>query len=270
MAANRVSKLNIVALVLLATAAIGFVFLGRWQLSRAAERNAISAAIEKGRAGEPVLLSGQTPAEQLQAWRPAQAEGVWRPEFSFLLDNRNLDGRPGLWLATPLMLADGKAVLVLRGWFARPLGEALSPKIKTPQTAQMIRGELSQHVPRLFEVWTGSGRAEKGFPEGWPEKNESTGQSEQLDKLIRLQNVELSALSAQTGLQLLPVVLMQNNEVNDGLKRIWPEPSLDADKNIGYAMQWFGFAGIAVAIWLGLLWRLWRGRRRAPSASNSV
>ena len=33
----------------------------------------------------------------------------WLPQFSVLLDNRNLDGKPGYWLATPLLLDGGRA-----------------------------------------------------------------------------------------------------------------------------------------------------------------
>ncbi len=261
MAANQPNKLNIIALVLLAGAMLVFVFLGRWQLSRADERHAISATIEHGRAGPPVMLSAHTPADQLQAWRPAQAEGVWRPEYSLLLDNRNLDGRPGLWLATPLVLTDGSAVLVLRGWFARPLGQEQAPVIQTPEGLQQISGELSLRVPRLFELWGSSHGPEQGLPDNWPVRVGASGQTENLGRLIRLQNVDLSQLHLKTGLKLLPVVLMQKNDVADGLQRTWPEPSVDADKNVGYAMQWFGFAGIALAIWLGLAWRIWRAKR---------
>jgi cytochrome oxidase assembly protein ShyY1 len=265
MAANQPNKLNIIALVLLAAMMLAFVLLGRWQLSRADERHAISAAIEHGRAGPPVMLSTQTPADQLQAWRPAQVQGVWHPEYSLLLDNRNLDGRPGLWLATPLVLTDGSAVLVLRGWFARPLGQEQAPVIQTPEGMQQISGELSLRVPRLFELWGTRSEQEQDLPDGWPINGAHAGQLEKLDKLIRLQNVDLSQLRLKTGLKLLPVVLLQKNDVDDGLKRIWPEPSVDADKNVGYAMQWFGFAGIALAIWLGLAWRIWRPKRPKPA-----
>ena len=266
MTASQPKMLNIIALVLLAVTTISFVFLGRWQLSRADERNAIAAEIEKGRSGPPVTLTGQTPAEQLQAWRPAQAAGVWRPEFSVLLDNRNLEGRPGLWLATPLELADGQAVLVLRGWFARPLGEQRSPVIAIDAGMQQIRGELSLRVPRLFELWGARSQPSQDLPEQWPAGALKKVQDENLDALIRLQNVDLSALSAKTGLKLLPVVLLQKNEANDGLIRNWPEPSIESEKNIGYAMQWFGFAGIAFAILIGVAWRMWCPRRVKTSA----
>jgi cytochrome oxidase assembly protein ShyY1 len=73
-----------------------------------------------------------------------------------------------------------------------------------------------------------------------------------------VQNLSLSELSERSGLNLLPVVLMQTSRANDGLIRVWPEPSVDADKNIGYATQWFGFAAICLFALLVFAWRLKR------------
>ncbi|MFQ6689938.1 SURF1 family protein, partial [Bordetella pertussis] len=61
----------------------------------------------------------------------------------------------------------------------------------------------------------------------------------------------------------LPTVLMQTGEHNDGLARDWPQPSVDYNQNIGYAMQWFAFAGIAAIAWLVVAARAWRRRRQA-------
>jgi cytochrome oxidase assembly protein ShyY1 len=66
----------------------------------------------------------------------------------------------------------------------------------------------------------------------------------------------------RTGLKFLPTVLMQTGgDASDGLKRVWPEPSVDADKNVGYAMQWFGFAGIVLIAFLVVVWRRLRTRQ---------
>src|SRR5690606_26263760 len=114
---------SVLALVLLGAVAACCFSLGMWQLSRAAERDALHNAIERGRLQAPLVLSSDSRPPELTAWRAATARGVWVPEHTVLLENRNLDGRPGYWVATPLMLADanrrtstGMAILVLRGW----------------------------------------------------------------------------------------------------------------------------------------------------------
>ena len=267
MAVPHSKLLNLIATVLMAVTAITCISLGRWQLSRAQERRDTAALIEKGRLGEPVDLNAKPLTEQLQPWRPAQVEGTWQPQFNLLLDNRNLDGKPGLWLATPLLLSDGSAVLILRGWFARPIGAQTAPVIPTSAGLQKVKGELSLRVPRLFELWGAREQSsDSHLPADWPARhveNQSLAFNQDLNNLPRLQNIDLEDLSKRSGLKFLPVVLMQKGENNDGLKRIWPEPSVDSDKNMGYAMQWFGFAAIAVIAWLGFAWRLWR-RKKTP------
>lgn len=264
MAASHTKLLNLIATILLAVTAITCIMLGRWQLSRAEQRREIAAVIERGRAAQSINLNHVTQTDTLQAWTPAQVEGVWQPESSLLLDNRNLDGKPGLWLATPLLLADGRALLVLRGWFARPIGSEGSPSIPTPAGLQSLTGEIALRVPRLFELWGARENAEVSLPPSWPNKvadMKTEALTQQTEKLPRLQNIDIDVLSKRLNIQFLPVVLMQKNNSEDGLKRVWPEPSVDADKNTGYAMQWFGFAAIAVIAWLGFAWRIVRRKK---------
>lgn len=247
MAANS-SRRVIAALILLALVVAATVSLGRWQLQRADERRAVAAAIEAGRVQPPLALSAGMAAEQLQPWRPARASGAWRHDLTVLLDNRNQDGRPGFWVATPLMLDAERddAVLVLRGWLARPLGDTRMPDLPAPSGRLTVDGELATHVPRLFELNRDAGR----LPAGWPQGGNATPP--------RVQNLALPDLAAATGLHLVPAVLMQTGGNDDGLLREWPQPSIDADKNMGYALQWFGFATIAGIAWLVVAAGAWR------------
>jgi len=243
------SRRTLAALILLGIAVAGLTSLGRWQLQRADERRTIRYAIEAGRRQPPLMLSADLPAEALQPWRSASVQGVWRNDLTVLVDNRNLNGRPGLWVATPLQRDDGAAVLVLRGWLPRPLGNAALPVLPGEPGLRYVTGELASRVPRLFEL---PGQL-VGLPDGWP------GQG---DDIPRVQNLDLAALAEATGLDFMPTVLLQTAPVqDDGLLRDWPQPSIDADQNIGYAVQWFSFAAIAATAWLIVLWRALRQRR---------
>lgn len=247
---------KLLALVLLTATAVLCISLGRWQLHRAAEREGIAQAIEAGRAAAPLTLQHDTPAAQLQEWRPASAHGVWLENFSVLLDNRNLDGRPGLWLATPLRLSDtpDTALLVLRGWLPRPIGAPPAALPPPAQGEQQLSGQLRAHVPQLFELWQRNGQDSSALPSSW-----------QAGQPPLVQNLDLKRYAQATGLKLLPVVLEQTGGAppDDSLRRDWAVPSLDADKNRGYALQWFGFAAIAGGAALLLLWRALRPRKRA-------
>lgn len=251
MTSAKPSLRNLLAIALLAVTAVVCVSLGRWQLSRAAEREAIAQAIEAGRRAPPLVLAAGTPDAELREWRPASATGTWLDDYSVLLDNRNLDGRPGLWLATPLRLADAPdtAVLVLRGWLPRSIGQARPSLPPTPGETQRVTGELRTRVPQLYELWQRDGRDSSALPASW-----RTGEPPVV------QNLDLARYEHATGLKLLPAVLEQTDAAppGDTLRRDWPTPSLDADKNRGYALQWFSFATIAGVACLLLLWRMLR------------
>jgi len=256
------NRLTSIALILLATVAVVCLMLGRWQLDRAEQRREIAATLEAGRRAPALNLTPTVDTNALQAWRPATAQGQWRPEWSVLLDNRNLEGKPGLWLATPLMLDDKSAVLVLRGWIERPIGNQSAQKIPISAGDDRVEGELALRVPRLFELWSSQAQASGTLPADWKGAVQPDQGVIDTALLPRLQNLDLEEFAQRTGLQFIPAVLMQSAALTkDGLKRVWPEPSLDADKNVGYAVQWFGFAGIVLIAFVVIVWRRFRRRQ---------
>ncbi len=258
---------TLVALLLLAIVVLVGLRLGNWQLNRAAERLNIAATIAAGRASTPLQLSARTPTPQLSPWRSASANGTWLHQYTVLVDNRSYGGRPGYWVATPLLLEQDSgpqaskqppvALLVLRGWMPRPVhpGQAQQP-IPAPTGTQTVQGELLDRVPRLLQLWSWSKNPSGQLPATWPK---DTGTP------VVVQNLDLHELSQVSGLHLLPTVLAANPDNASGLLQEWPEPSLDADKNRGYALQWFGFAAIAGIAWIVVLWRALRRKRQRQS-----
>lgn len=245
---------TLAALLLLGVAVAILASLGAWQLRRADERRALLSAIEAGRSRPPLSLSPRTPAADLQPWRPAQATGRWLDQYSVLLQNRNQEGRPGYWLATPLLFdpPGHGAVLVLRGWMPRTPGQSVASLPPAPAGLQRVSGELAARVPRLFELWSLGGSRPDQLPGTLPAADGA---------VPHVQNLELAAYARATGLDLLPAVLMQTSG-QDTLVRDWPQPSVDYNQNQGYALQWFSFAGIAAIAWVVVAWR---GLRRRAS-----
>jgi surfeit locus 1 family protein len=254
--ANRRIWLAVVLLGMMGTI---FVGLGNWQLDRADQRREVAAMIESGRQSAPTELTETVDPIALKPWQSAQATGQWMPQFSVLLDNRNLDGKPGFWLATPLKLSPSLAILVLRGWVARPIGQYNPFPVVTQATDRVtVAGELAMRVPQLYELAQNDVQTLRPVAVDQVAAEKTTID---LEKLLQLQNVSVDAMSEATGLKFLPVVLMQTNASDaEALKQQWPTPSIDADTNIGYAMQWFSFSVIAFGA-MGVL--LWRSRRRA-------
>jgi cytochrome oxidase assembly protein ShyY1 len=251
-ASRKKALAAVVLLILLAGVCIA---AGQWQLRRAHEREALRAARLAGQQAPAMTLTAATPDGP--DWHRATAQGRWLNPFTVLLDNRNLKGQPGFWVATPLALQDAPdtAVLVLRGWVARPLPPASLPDLSAADGPVQVQGTLLHRVPRLFDLGSLTGSPDNVLPRPFPAPDGAPP---------RVQNLPLDTLAAASGLKLLPVVLEQAPARDAGLVQDWPGPSENASQNYNYAGQWFSFAAIALIAAAVMLWRTWR-RPAAPS-----
>jgi len=235
------------ALVLLAMAVAVTASLGRWQLNRAEEKQALLEQEEAGRQMPPLRLSSASSPADLKPWRQAEASGHWLADRTVLLENRMSGSRPGFWVVTPLVLDSGAAVAVLRGWLPRPMPDG-PVAVETPAGEVTVRGVLLSQIPRLLDLARFGGRAQD-LPSEWPG---SKGEPP------RLQNLDLAAYGHAAGLALLPVVLEQTDAAPDGLGRDWAGPPANVDTHRGYALQWFSFAAIAAIAFGVVLVRTFR------------
>src|SRR5690606_23041523 len=170
-------------LLLLLVAGAVTISLGQWQLSRADEKRAMVQRLAAANGLQALPLSPSVSESDLIEWRNAWARGSWQPGLSIYLDNRNHDGRPGYWVVTPFCLRSpdapaevdaeavdcDRAVAVLRGWQPRPApgrdeaGQAV-PVVPTPASAptgDVVEGRLLSHFPRLYELPSLLGDADK-------------------------------------------------------------------------------------------------------------
>ena len=122
-------------------AATVMVFLGLWQLDRYHQRTAINDRIDAGAVATPVplerMLAGPTigtkgvgpaPAESV-TWTRVTASGHFDRGHEVLVRGRTVEGSVGFEVVTPLVLGDGTAVLVDRGWVAPAPGGALAAPV---------------------------------------------------------------------------------------------------------------------------------------------
>lgn len=232
------------ALLLLATVggAVLTARLGVWQLDRAAQKEALQAAIEVRGQETPLdgaaALAMTAPAVDAQDHRRARVSGTWLPARTVHLDNRQMDGRPGFYVLTPLVLDDGTALMVQRGWRPRDFEDRtrLAP-LQTPEGRVTVEGRLARGVARLY-AFDGA----------------DTGP-------IR-QNLDLLSYATESGLRLRPLLLLQTSPADDGLRRDWPLPAVDVHKHYGYAFQWFALCALILAlhVWFRVLRPRWASR----------
>ncbi|PHM19736.1 MAG: transmembrane cytochrome oxidase [Curvibacter sp. PD_MW3] len=203
--------------------------LGRWQLSRAATKEALQASME-ARLAEPVLdgatLRGEVAADAL-LHRRMVARGQWLAERTVFLDNRQMNGRVGFFVVTPLRLEGSDvAVLVQRGWVPRNFEDrSRVPVVETPTGLVTVVGRIVPPPGKLYEL----GAAEVGP--------------------IR-QNLDLAQFRNETGLPLAAVSIQQTDAAADGLARDWPPGNTGVDKHYGYAFQWFGLCALIAVLYV--------------------
>ncbi|MFN7570878.1 MAG: SURF1 family protein [Betaproteobacteria bacterium] len=212
-----------IALVAAVAGIAATVALGNWQTRRAEQKLALEAQWDAAFAMTPAMLDANSVAQIAQRLPVrVRAEGEFVHAKSVWLDNRQLDGRAGLWLATPLRTADGAVVLVLRGWAARdPADRARLPAPAQPAGRVAVEGIALAQAPRLYEL--GSPQTSGPLPAVW-------------------QNLDLPAYERASGLTVAPLIVMQTSDLADDLVRRWARPASGVEKHRGYAFQWYALA----------------------------
>lgn len=93
------------------------VGLGIWQTQRLAWKDGLQAQIDATKE-KPPLTKLPKDEEALKAleFQRVKLSGTWRHDIEYHLFPRIYQGRKGYALITPLQLADGRTVLINRGW----------------------------------------------------------------------------------------------------------------------------------------------------------
>lgn len=215
-----------VATVVTGGAVLLFVVLGNWQLGRAAEKRALDEEFSRA---EPALPL--PPASiAVPRYQRVTASGSYDIDHQFLLDNMSESGSAGVHVLTPLLLADGNAVLVDRGWVPFGATRDSLPDVAVAGASRTVAGRLDQ-LPRP------SIRLQAPPADGWP----------------RLTSFpEMNELATDLGRELYPQMILLDSQELDGYVRNWHVPGPTSLRHLGYAIQWFAFAATAVAIWFAL------------------
>jgi len=209
------------------------ISLGFWQLDRAEQKKALLDQYGGGKKETVLQLEADLKSAAGLNYQNAIVVGHYDSSHQFLLDNRIQAGQAGYEVLTPFAIRDSEvAVLVNRGWV--PLGKSRDrlPDVTVPEGPRRISGRLKIPPGKVFML------GEEDPRQGWP---------------WRIQRIRIESLSAELGRPLLPVVFLLDAGQPDGYTRKWrPLVGFGPERNIGYAVQWFGLAAALLIIYLAV------------------
>lgn len=229
-------RLSLMRLLVLVAAVIGVgltAALGRWQLGRAEEKQVLMDQRQAQAAMQPLDATalGQwdgSASKRLDLlYRPVRLQGRWEATHTVYLDNRQMQGRAGFYVVTPLRLSGSDAViLVQRGWVQRSfIDRQALPQVLTPAGEVEVHAHLAPWPSRMYDF----SHVEQGA--------------------IR-QNLDLNAFRTETGLPLLEISAAQTGPASEGLLRDWPQAASGIEKHHGYAFQWFGLSALITLLYV--------------------
>ena len=205
------------------------VRLGFWQWHRMEDKKDEQAAIERHLRSEPVPVQsivspGHTVSEG-DEWTLVKATGTFETRRQVTVKFTTRDGNAGADVVTPLILADGSALLVNRGWMPTENTNTRPTDIPAPP-----RGQVTV--------------------EGWLRPDNPAGDNAVVPVNGQVRAIASQRLERYVGRSLLPGFINLQKPAANGLAP-QPRPHVGHALNFFYALQWWFFAGLAL---IGPFW----------------
>ena len=228
--ANRNFSPTLLAVAITIAAVALFVRLAFWQLSRAAEKDAMQAKFAAGQSSVVELTAAN--AAGLTQYQRVTARGHYESAHQILLDSMpSAMGQPGYRVVTPFELQDGGWLLVDRGWHRPGATRSDIPDVTVGEDVRTVAGQLSV-LPRPGVRIEAPPSADTSWP--------------------RVMNYpEQATVEKALDRKVLPGLVLLDNDQPDGFERAWQaRTDMGSERNLSYAVQWFGFAIAAIVLFV--------------------
>ncbi|MFH8986199.1 SURF1 family cytochrome oxidase biogenesis protein [Streptomyces varsoviensis] len=242
--------LTLVGLVLIPV----MIKLGFWQFHRHEHKVAQNQLIADSLAAEPVPVGKLTapgrPVPHDDMWRRVTAQGTYDTKDEVVVRQRtSADGRSqGYYVLTPLLLDDGRAVLVNRGWIPADGNLTEFPKVPAAPAGKVsVLGRLKEDETSGY-----SGiKDKKGLPPRQVMLINSGEQAKNVHRPLLSGYIELISPHAKGQPELVPA----------------PDHS-EIGPHMAYAIQWWLFTAAVPVGWVILVRR--ERRDRLASAAKAA
>jgi surfeit locus 1 family protein len=207
------------------------ISLGRWQLRRADEKQALYDSFASGADATRLIDATTAP---LPRYQHVEAAGHYDATRQVLIDNMvEESGQAGYFVITPFELSDGAWILVNRGWV--PLGASRAQR---------------PSIPARAEVQTLHGRADK-LPSPGIQLGTRIALSPPYPVVASFPtHDEVATLLKEPRWSPAAELILLDPAEADGYVRHWTAPGFPPMRHIGYAVQWFGLAAALAVIYI--------------------
>lgn len=206
-----------------------FVKLGFWQIQRAEEKEAMLSMKESFALKEP--LQWNETMKLPQHYEHIKVYGTYLPQL-FLLDNQHHQHQFGYDVLSPLLLSNGRVVLIDRGFIAADVTRVTVPQIKIPEGRIEING--STYHPEK-NPWT--------LGDKFEQKTQNTTIIEVFDAKILNQLLQK---------KVYPFIIRLDKDNPNGFVREWATVSMPPQRHLAYALQWFVMAFVVLILFVVL------------------
>lgn len=205
--------------------------LGTWQMQRLAEKQALIADLAARAVQVPSDLPATLADPAAMEFAPVRLRGQFRHDRELFVGARVYQGEAGFHVVTPFVLADGRAVLVNRGWV---------PSAKqAPETR--AAGQIAGTVTVDGILRTGGWKGNDLFrPANSPEKN-----------LWLWMDLPAMAAHADVANTETSFYVAAGGTANPGGLPVggFGRPEV-RNTHFGYAMTWYGLAVVLLVIYV--------------------
>ena len=205
------------------------MFLGVWQIERAAHKEGLLQAFNAEQESPPIRLTSQSPD-----WSRVFVDGIFDSSRQILIDNQIHKGKVGYKIFTPFRFDDNKIVLVDRGWIAQGQSRSDLPQLNILEKKSRIIATVTspeQGVLAGSELLTNE----------WP-------------RVSQTKAVEVIASAFKE--PILDIVLVLDPGSSQITEFIQIKPfAITPVKHYGYAMQWFTMSIVLLGMFLYALKR---------------
>ena len=208
---------------------IVFVFLGVWQIERAAHKEGLLQAFNAEQESPPIRLTSQSPD-----WSRVFVDGIFDSSRQILIDNQIHKGKVGYKIFTPFRFDDNKIVLVDRGWIAQGQSRSDLPQLNILEKKSRIIATVTspeQGVLAGSELLTNE----------WPRVSQTKA---------------IEVIASAFKVPILDIVLVLDPGSSQITEFIQIKPfAITPLKHYGYAMQWFTMSIVLLGMFLYALKR---------------